>query len=223
MLQLVNPQLQYRPDRDLLPVGQVADQQIGLVVRADSPFNKLQDVIAASKMRTINYGHSGAGTSLHLAGEQLRSRSGGQFTGVPYKSGPASMTDLIGGQLEMVFTTLAPAQPLALAKRIKIIAIVNNQRVPSLPDIPTFSESGLPGFDVNGFYGISVPAGTPQAIVEKLSSALLASVRDPVVKARLQSQDMIVVGSTPAEYKRFIDGQFKILAPMVRELKLTID
>ncbi|MDH2053812.1 Bug family tripartite tricarboxylate transporter substrate binding protein [Achromobacter marplatensis] len=187
----VNPffikSLGYDPVKDFTPVALVGMVSNALVVRADSPFNTVQQVIDAARAQPdgLTYGTAGAGTSQHLSGQLFQSISGTRLRQIVYKGGSQSMVDLIGGQIDMVFETVAAARPMIDSKRVKVLGVTSAAPLADLPGVKPLAQLGLPGFEMQSWQGIFAPAGTPAPVVDRLGREIAAIVNSPDVRAKL--------------------------------------
>ena len=189
----VNPfftkNLGYEPLADFVPVALVGMVSNALVVRADSRFNTVAELIAELKAKpdSLTYGTAGSGTSQQLSGQLFQSITQTRMRQIPYKGGSQAMFDLVGGQIDMVFETVAAARPMIDAKRVKVLGVTASQPLASLPGIPTLAEAGVPKFEMQSWQGVFAPAATPKAIVERLSRELAAIVAMPAVQDKLRN------------------------------------
>lgn len=181
--------------QDFAPVGKIGDAVLILVTHPNSGLKNLRDVIAQSRSRQggLSYGTSGTGSTPHIAGELLKQRAGANLVHIPYKGGGQAMTDLMGGSIPLVYTAVAGAVQHVKAGKLHAVAVSSTQRAPSMPDVPTFVESGVPDFESSSWVGILAPAKTPRALVDRLNSELNVVLADPAVRERL-----IGLGITPA-------------------------
>ena len=188
----VNPfftkNLGYEPVTDFAPVSLVGMVSNALVVRADSRFNSVADVIAELKAKpdSLTYGTAGAGTSQHLSGQLFQSITQTRMRQITYKGGSQAMVDLVGGQIDMVFETVAAARPMIDARRVKVLGVTSSQRLANLPGVPTLAEAGAPKFEMQSWQGVFAPAGTPKPIVERLGREVAAIVAMPAVQDKLR-------------------------------------
>ncbi|HET9652807.1 MAG TPA: tripartite tricarboxylate transporter substrate binding protein [Usitatibacter sp.] len=194
--------LPYDLMRDLQPVTQATTQPYALVINPQLPVKNLEDLVKLSKSRPggLNYGSSGTGGLSHLSGALLSSMTGDMFTHVPYKGGALAMTDVMGGQIDMLFSTIMQAHPYIQSGRLRAIAVTTPQRSPVLPDVPTLEESGVPGYEVAGWYGVVTTAGVPRPIVSKLNAAIVKILHMPDVVKLLEGDGSFPVGNTPEEF-----------------------
>ena len=205
----VNPffikSLGYDPVKDFVPVSLVGMVSNALVVRADSRFNTVQDVIDAARADPdgLTYGSAGAGTSQHLSGELFQSISKTRMRQIIYKGGSQAMVDLIGGQIDVIFETVAAARPMIDAKRVKVLGVTSAKPLDDLPGVKPLSELGLPGFEMQSWQGIFAPAGTPAPIVAKMATEIAAVVKIPEVRAKLLQLGVQPDGRDSAAFATF--------------------
>jgi tripartite-type tricarboxylate transporter receptor subunit TctC len=185
---------------DFEPVTKLGDATLILVAHPSLPAKNLNELIALARTRPLAYGTSGTGGTPHLAGELLRQRTGARLEHVPYKGGGQAITDVVGGQIPLVFTAIATAQQYVRTGRLVGLGVPGAKRSPALPDVPTFEESGFAPFDVSSWVGIFAPAKTPPAIVERLQKELAQVLRTPFVKERYGVLGIEPVGNTPREF-----------------------
>jgi tripartite-type tricarboxylate transporter receptor subunit TctC len=197
--------------RDFATVGKIGDAVLILVAHPGLAAKSLQDVIALSKTQPggLSYGTSGTGGTPHIAGELLQQRSGAKLVHVPYKGGGQAIIDVMGGTIPLVYTAVAGALQHVKAGKLHAVAVSSGQRVKSLPDVPTFIESGVPDFDVNSWVGILAPAKTPKAVLERLSSELNAVLNTPDVRDRLAA---LGINATPGTPEMFAEEMKRDLA-----------
>ena len=179
--------LAYDPERDLAPVANVARGQLVLVANPQVPAASVRELVdlARGKPGGLTYGSSGAGAPLHLAGELFKSLARIDVVHVPYKGSAPMMTDLIGGQTQFGFDAVATAMPHVRAGRLKALATTGASRSAAAPDLPTMIEAGVPEFEVTSFYALVAPAGTPQAILKRLSEEIVRAAASPEARERL--------------------------------------
>jgi tripartite-type tricarboxylate transporter receptor subunit TctC len=188
--------------KDFSPVSLVASTPSVLEVNLALPVNSVQELIAYAKNNPgkLNFGSAGNGSSHHLAGELFNTLAGTKMIHVPYRGTAAALTDVVGGQIQLVFDTLPSSMSFIKANKLKVLAVTSAQRDPALPDVPTIAESGVPNYEVGSWYGLLVPAGTPKPIVDKLGQAIAQIVRMPEARAKLLALGATPVGNTPQEF-----------------------
>lgn len=209
--------LSFDPLVDLAPVTRVAMIVNVLAIPMDRPWRSVQDVIAAAKQRSLNYGSSGSGGAGHLAGEQLNLMAGLQNVHVPYRGGAPLVTDLVTGQVDFAFTPASGAKALAESGRLRILAVSTGTRSPLLPDIAAVSETpGLSDFDMQDWSGLMAPRGLPAPILTALHGAATAALRDPELVAALGARAIQTTPSSPEALHAFIRSETAKWAPIVR-------
>ncbi|KAB2903518.1 MAG: tripartite tricarboxylate transporter substrate binding protein [Burkholderiaceae bacterium] len=223
--QYLYKKLPYHTEKDIAPVIVAGAAPNLLVVRADSPFKSLKDLIAAAKAEPgkLNYASAGAGTSLHLAMEYFKSVTGTSLTHIPYKGSSPMITDLLGGQVDVMFDNFPNAQPHVKAGKMRALAITSTRRSPALPDVPTVAEQGYPGFEVSPWYGFMAPAGTPRPILEKLNTEINKILAMEDVKAVFAAQGVEVVGGSVQDFDKFFKGQSTKWAPVIKNAAISLD
>lgn len=220
----INPNLYksvpFDPVRDFAPVSQVASSPFVLVVQPSLSANSIPELIALAKAKhgAMNYSSGGNGSTGHLAAELFKSMAGVQIQHVPYKGLAPALADLMGGRVEMTFSSLPSCIGYIKGKRLKALAVTTAQRMPFVPDIPTLAESGLPGYDVDQWYGVLAPAGTPKTVVDTLHNALSSFLEKPDAAlaekfAALGTRPTI---TTPDEFAAFIEENLKLWARVVK-------
>lgn len=204
----INPslysKLPYDAVNDFAPVSLIATIPHMLVANPKLPANNLQELIKLGKSKPMSFGSAGIGSPHHLAGEMLKSETGMDIQHVPYKgSGPAMMA-VMSGELEFMSTEVTAAMPHIKAGKLKPLAVAAAKRSPTLPDVPTFAEQGMPGFEVTAWYAIFAPKDTPKDVVAKLNRALAKAVRQPDVKEKFATLGATPIGGTPEELAVFM-------------------
>ena len=209
----INPglyaKMPYDHQRDFAPVILVAGVPNVLVVNPAVPVNSVQELIAYAKANPgkLNFASSGSGTSIHLSGELFKTMSGVQMTHIPYKGSSPALTDLLGGQVQLMFDNLPSALPHIRAGKLRALAVTSAQRAPALPDVPTVAEAGLPGFEASSWFGLLAPAGTPKDIIAKLNAEVAKWLATPEARDKLTVQGANAVGNSPEEFTQFIAAE----------------
>lgn len=207
------------------PVTQVSVLPHLLVVRPDSPIRTLADLIAAARAQpgALTYASSGIAAGPHLASALLLRQAGVTATHVPYRGSAAAMADVLAGNVGFTFSTIPQASPLVREGRLRALAISTRERVPALPDVPTVAEQGFPGFELNEWVALWVPAATPQPIVQRLYDAAAAAIAEPAVRQRYAEIGILPVGSTPAQLAAFAAEQRTRLTELIRAENIRIE
>ena len=188
--------------KDFAPVGKIGDAVLILVAHPGFAQKTLRDIIDASKKdpKGISYGTSGIGGTPHIAGELLNQRTGSKLVHIPYKGGGQAMADALGGQIPLVYTAVAGAIGHVKAGRLTAVAVSSQKRVPSLPDVPTFIEAGVPDFESSSWVGILAPAKTPRPVIDRLNRELTAVLTSPDVVAKLETLGITATPGTPEQF-----------------------
>jgi len=225
----INPSLYakmpYDHVKDFAPVILVAGVPNVLVVNPDLPFKTVADVVAYAKANPgkLNFASSGSGTSIHLSGELFKVMAGVQMTHVPYKGSAPALTDLIGGQVQLMFDNLPSALPQIKGGKLRAVAVTSTTRAAALPDVPTVAESGLPGFESSSWFGILAPAGTPKDIIAKINTDVQKWLSTPEAKEKLLGQGAIAAGGSPDEFAKHIQAETAKWAKVVKESGAKVD
>src|SRR3954454_23901328 len=225
----VNPslyaKLPYDPHKDLAAVALIARSFNIVVVNSASPIKSIADLIAAAKAdpEKLSYGTYGTGTSAHLAGELFKSMAKVNLTTVPYKGAAPAITDLLGGRIQVMFTTVASAAPLVAGGQLRALAVTSAARSPAFPDIPTVTEAGVPGYSAESWYGLYAPAKTPADIIERLNKSAGAAVRSEAFKRLGVNEGLMMVAAEPAELDRYTRGEEERWRKVIRDANIKID
>ena len=223
----INPQLYRRmpfdTKKDLVPITNVASGPMLVVVPEGSPVKSVKELIALAKAKpgAVNFGSAGVGSQVHLAAENFADAAGIDVTHVPYKGEAPAYTDLIGNQTQMMVGNFAAASALLGNGRLRALAVTGKLRSPQLPDIPTVAESGLPGFENTGWFGLLAPAGTPPDILAKVQRDTAMVLAETETKARLYVQGMTAVGNSSAEFAKAMDAESLRWATVVKNRNLS--
>jgi tripartite-type tricarboxylate transporter receptor subunit TctC len=209
--------MQYDVLRDFAPITQLVSGAIVLVVRPDVPARNVAELIALarSKPGEISYGSVGPASTTHLAGEMLAMMGGVQMLHVPYQGSAPVVTDLLGGRLHFGFINLAGVLPQIEAGHVRALAVSTERRSTRVPDLPTVAET-LPGFEVNSWYGMMAPAGTPPAIIDRVQRECVAALRSPELSAQMRNQGLDVEGTTPEQYGQKIRDDLRRWGELAR-------
>ncbi len=228
----INPalykQLKFDPQKDLAPVAMFASSALVLVVPASSPVKTVAELVALAKSQpgTLNYASSGSGTGGHLTGELFEQKSGVKIGHIPYKGTAPGLTDLVGGQVQMMFSVIPPALALVKSGRLRALAVTGIQRLPSLPEVPTVAESGiagLAGFESTLTYGILAPRNTPEATVRELSGQMLKIAATAEFQSRLGVEGAVPLLGGPADYAALIRKESAKWAEIVKISGATVE
>ena len=216
--------LNYDPVKDLAPISLVATVPNVVVTQVSHPAT-LREFIAKAKAKPgeMNFGSGGAGTSNHLAGELFNILAGTKLTHVPYKGVNLAMQDVIAGRIDLVVIGVPAAAPHVRSGKLRALAVIAPQRLPALPDVPTVTEAGLPGFEVTTWYGILAPAGTPRPVIARLNAEIVKAMHSPEMKERLAGIGTDPVTSSPEEFAAFIQAEIAKWGDVIRKANLRAD
>ncbi|WP_424140838.1 Bug family tripartite tricarboxylate transporter substrate binding protein [Roseomonas chloroacetimidivorans] len=220
---LLNPKMPYDPQRDLAPVSVVFTTDHVMTVNDTVKARDLSSFIAEAQARRepLRFGSPGIGTAHHLIGEMLRLRTGLDLVHIPYRGSAAAVTDQLAGTIELMFDQLQTYLPHIRSGSVRVIAVTGAKRNANLPDVPTIAEI-LPGFEAQSWNGIAVPAGTPVALVEKISADIRNALNDPASKARLAPLGADYAASTPAGMGAMIRAEVERWAPVIRAANISM-
>lgn len=210
--------LPYDTNRDFAAIAHVGYIPLILVVNAASPYNSVKDLIAAAKAKPgeLQFASGGAGAGAHLSGELLKNIAGIDIIHVPYKGNAPALTDVLGGQVTMMFDTITTSLPHVKAGKLKALAVTSPTRSPLAPDVPTMIESGLPGFDISAWYVMFAPAGTPKDVMQRLNAEVNKAIADPELRRTLGEQGVEFTGGTSEEADRFVRGEIERWAKIIK-------
>ncbi len=208
----------YDPRKDFAPIGVIGNAPNSLVVHPSFPAKTVAELIAYAKANPgkVNFGSAGAGTASHITGEYFARSAGISLVHIPYKGTGPALTDLLGGHILMAFAPIPASHPGVSAGLLRALAVTSTSRSGLLPDVPTMSEAGLPGFDASLYYGLAAPAGTPRAVIDKLNRTLRDALVSDEVKKQLAQDGTEITPGTPEDYADFIDKDEKKWAGLVK-------
>jgi tripartite-type tricarboxylate transporter receptor subunit TctC len=205
----LNPKLPYHPLRDFQPLTQTTSGPQVLVINPGVAAKSVQELIALARARPgqLNYGSGGTGTTTHLGVELFKLAAGVNIVHVPYKGTGQSLTDVIGGQVQMMMSSMLPAVPHVKAGRLRALGVTSTRRAAVYPDLPTLAESGLPGFETTSWHGMLAPVRTPKTVINRIHAELVKMLNQPDVKAIFANQGMDVVASTQEDFAAYIRSE----------------
>jgi tripartite-type tricarboxylate transporter receptor subunit TctC len=225
----VNPSLKaklpYDPHRDFAPVALIARSFNIVVVNPKSPYRSIADLIAAAKAEPekLSYGTYGTGTSAHLAGELFKNLARVNLTTVPYKGAAPAITDLIGGQIQVMFTTVASAASLIQGGQLRALAVTSVQRSPAFPDVPTVAEAGVPGYSAESWYGLFAPARTPPEVIARLNKSAAIAVQSEAFRKLGVNEGLVMVARPPEELDRYFRGEEERWRKVIQDAGITAE
>lgn len=219
MVNALYEKLPFDADKDFTPITLVGESTLVLVVRQDQPAKNLAELLASGRTEAskLSFASTGAGSSPHLAGEMLRQLSKANLIHVPYKGSAPAMTDLLGGQVTMMFEPLPSALPHIKSGKLRPVGVTSVKRIRELPDVPTMAESGLPGFDITVWWGLFGPANMPPAVVQKIASTVNSNLAAPDIREKFDTLGITPVGTTPAEFRGVLQKDIAKYGKVIRE------
>ena len=217
--------LPYDTVKDIAPVTLVATHYLVLIVSPTAPTKSVAELVALakSKPQQVNFGSWGNGSLAQLSGELLKTMAKVDMTHVPYKGAPQAATDIMAGRINFMFTTMPTGLPFVQAGKLRALAVTSTQRLPFLPDVPTMIESGYPGFEVQSWRALFVPAGTPAYIINKLHDQVVKVMEMPEVRQRVLTAGFGVVTSTPGELGKFSRAELAKWAKVVKDAGVRVE
>ena len=221
----LNAKLPYDPHKDFSAVALIARSFNIVVVNPASPIKSIADLIAAAKSDPdkLSYGTYGTGTSAHLAGELFKNMAKVNLTTVPYKGAAPAITDLLGGQIQVMFTTVASAASLIAAGQLRALAVTSAERSPAFPELPTVAEAGVRGYAAESWYGLYAPAKTPAEIIDRLNKSAAKAVQSEAFKRLGINEGLVMVASPPAELDRYVRGEEERWRKVIHDANIRIE
>jgi tripartite-type tricarboxylate transporter receptor subunit TctC len=217
--------LPYDAVKDFAPITQATVYPYVIAVHPSVPAKTLADLIALAKAkpRGVSYGSAGLGSSAHLAVELLVRQAGIELNHIPYKGAGPALADTVAGQVNMVFGDAASATQQAKAGKVRALAVTGARRSPLIPDVPTASESGLPGYEATAWHGFLAPAGTPPDVIAKLHGEIVAILKTPELRERLERDGIETVGNTPDQFAAYIRSEIEKWGTVVRQTGIKLE
>jgi tripartite-type tricarboxylate transporter receptor subunit TctC len=221
----LNAKLPYDAHKDFAAVALLARSFNIVVVNPTSPLKSIADLIAAAKAAPskLTYGTYGTGTSAHLAGELFKHMVGVNLATVPYRGAAPAITDLMGGQIDVIFTTVASAASLVEAGQLRAIAVTSAERSPAFPQLPTVSEAGVPGYAAEAWYGLYAPAKTPPEIIDRLNRSAAKAVQSEAFKKLGANEGLVMVAEPPAALDRYFAGEEERWRKVIQEAGIKVE
>ena len=215
----------FDPIKDFAPLSRVAMVPNLLVANPSQPYKNVKEMIAYAKAHPnkINFGSSGNGSSIHLSGELFKQMAGVDMQHVPYRGSAPAVSDLLGGQISVMFDNMPSAIPHVKGGKLRALAVTTAKRSPALPDVPTIAEAGVPGYEATSWFGLLAPAGTPAPIVAKLNASILKALADPEVKKKLAEQGAEPFGEKPEQFAAFIQAETAKWGKVVKDSGASLD
>ena len=221
----MHPKLPFQTDKAFAPVVLIGRGPNVLVVRADSPYKSVKDVIVAARARPgkLTYASQGNGTSAHLAGEMFTNLAKVEMLHVPYRGASPAITDLLGGQIDLLFATLPSISAMLASGRVRPVAVTGTARSPLLPDVPTIAEGGVPGYQADVWYAVFAPAGTPAPVVRQLHAAFRHAAEADEFRRRASGEGLQVTLDGPEETARIVRAEEAKWRRVIREQSIQAD
>src|SRR5512140_720628 len=223
----IHPKLPYSQDAAFAPVMLVGRSPNVLVVRPDSPFKSVKDIVAAARANPgkLSFASQGSGTSAHLAGELFKFLTHTSITHIPYKGAGPALTDLLGGQVDMMFATASAAGPFIESGRLRALAVTTAQRSPAavLAKVPTVAESGVPDYVADSWYGLFAPAGTPAPVIARLHAAAKKAAQADEFRKKVEVEGLVISAGTPEEFGKYVKGEEVRWRSVVKAANITAD
>jgi len=221
----LNAKLPYDPHKDFAAVALVARSFNIVVVNPKSPIKSIADLIAAAKAEPdkLSYGTFGVGTSAHLAGELFKNMAKVNLATIHYKGAAPAITDLIGGQIQVMFTTVASAASLIESGQLRPLAVTSAERSPAFPQLPTVAEAGVPGYAAESWYGVFAPAKTPPEVIDRLNKSAAAAVHSEVFKKLEVNEGLVMIAQPPGELDRYFHGEEERWRKLIQDAGIKVE
>jgi tripartite-type tricarboxylate transporter receptor subunit TctC len=221
----LNAKLPYDPQKDFAPVALVARSFNIVVVNPKSPIKSIADLIATAKAEPdkLSYGTFGIGTSAHLAGELFKNMAKVNLATIHYKGAAPAITDLIGGQIQVMFTTVASAASLIESGQLRALAVTSAERSPAFPQLPTVAEAGVPGYAAESWYGLFAPAKTPPDVIDRLNKSAATAVQSEVFKKLGVNEGLVMIAQPPAELDRYFHGEEERWRKLIQDAGIKVE
>jgi tripartite-type tricarboxylate transporter receptor subunit TctC len=212
----------YDPVKDFDAISLIASAPLLVVVHPSLPVKSVKDLVALAKAKPgmINYASNGAGGSSHMAAELFDMMAGTRMLHIPYKGLAPALTDLLSGEVQVMFSSAVAMLPQVKAGRLRAIAMTGSRRSAAIPDVPTVAESGLKGYETGSWYGAVAPAGTPRYAIDKLAAEIIRITKSPQITNKLVEEAVIPVGSTPAEFSEYIRSEIARWSKVIKAAKI---
>jgi tripartite-type tricarboxylate transporter receptor subunit TctC len=219
------PKLPYDPVKDFTPVTLVLTSPLVLVAHPSFPAKNLKELIAFARAKpdVVTFGSPGNGTTGHLGTEMLKTMAHIKMTHIPYKGAVPAFTGLLGGEIAIYLSSIPPALPMLSSGRVRAIGVTSAKRMPSLPNVPTLAEGGLPGYEVTNWYGVLAPAGVPKDLLARLNGELVRILKQPDVQQRFQGEGGDIIANSPDEFGKFIRNEIAKWSKAVKASGAKVD
>ncbi|MGZ9013557.1 MAG: Bug family tripartite tricarboxylate transporter substrate binding protein [Burkholderiales bacterium] len=219
------PKLQYDPVRDFTPVSLALTSPLILVVHPSVPAKNVKELLALARAKpdSITFGSPGNGTTGHLGTEIIKTAGKVKMVHIPYKGAVPAFTGLVGGEIAVYMSSIQPAIPMLKAGRVRALGVTSSKRIPTLPEVPTIAESGLPGYEVTNWYGVMAPAGVPKDVLTKIHADVARALKQPDVQQRFAAEGGDATPNTPEQFAAFIKNEIEKWSKAVRESGAKVD
>ncbi|MDQ0013227.1 tripartite-type tricarboxylate transporter receptor subunit TctC [Variovorax boronicumulans] len=221
----LQPKMPYDTDKAFAPVALIGVSPNVLVVRTDSPYKTVADLIAAAKAKPgkLTFASQGNGTSAHLAGELFKNLAKVDLTHIPYRGAGPAMTDLLGGQVDMMFATASAVRPFVDSGKMRALGVTTARRSPAYASVPTLAEAGVPGYAAESWYGLYVAAKTPKEVIDQLNAAVKKAVKTPAFAKQTESEGLAVDVGAPAQLDTYVRAEEVRWRKVVKDNHITTD
>lgn len=221
----LQPKMQYDTDKDFVPVALVAKSYNILVINKNLPFQSVPELIEYAKAHPgeLNYGSFGNGTSAHLSGELFKYLAGVDITHISYKGAAPAITDLLGGQIQMIFTSVASVSGQISSGAVRPLAVTSAERSKAFPDLPTMAEAGVPGYVADAWYGLYAPAGTPPEVIEKLNKAVATAMQSEPFKKLEKVEGLVFIPGSPQDLQDFVSNEARRWAELIKAQNIHVE
>lgn len=209
--------LPFDPEKDFAPVATLATLPFVVVTRTDAKFSTVPEIVEAAKNGRLTYGSAGNGSVNHLLGEMFNATTGVELVHVPYRGAAPALTDLMGGEIDLVFTSLPSVAGHINSGKLRAVALTSNKRVEGFDSIPTIAESGYPDFNVNPWFGLFVPAGTPEGVIQKMNNDINGILEKPEIKERFAASGATPYTTSPKEFADILRKDIEKWGQVVRD------
>ncbi len=222
---MYGPQLPYDALKDFSPLVWAGSTQNVLTVRNDLPVNSVKELLDYAKKNPgkLNYGSTGSGSSNHLSMELLMRMTGTKMTHIPYKGSAPAVMAIMGGETDVFFDNIPNVLPHLKAGKMKAIAVTGTQRSVLFPSLPTIAEAGVPGYEVNVWFGMQLPAGTPKPLVDSMNRDIVRILKEPEIIKRFRDQGVEVVASSPAAFSQLLQGEISKWTQVIRDANIKVE
>jgi tripartite-type tricarboxylate transporter receptor subunit TctC len=219
---LLKPDIDYDPMHDFAGVTLISESPLICLVAPSSPFHTMKELVDHARTAPVPFGSPGVGSQMHLIGEMFNLLYGTKFQHVAYRGVAPAMQDLIGGHIPMVMGEMGSSKPIVASGQLRALALTGTQRNPGLPDVPTFTEAGFPGFEVNSWFALFVPVATPRLVIDKIAADVTTVVHSPAISKRFADDGWVAGGGTPEDLQKLWVKTSQQLGDVIRQRHITL-